>query len=276
MIKINQQTALDFLYNTVLGRILLKPLTCKGISVLAGKFLDSSFSTVFINSFIRNNNIDEQEYQKRKYTSFNDYFTRKGVSGFRTLDVNPDSFISPCDSALTVHRITSDSRYSIKNSMYTVADLLRDDELAKEYEDGYIFIFRLAVNNYHRYCFVDNSTILSSKKIDGKFHTVMPIALNSCNVYSENTREYTVLETKSFDKIIQCEVGAMLVGRISNNQYLFPVRRGQEKGKFEFGGSTIIVLVKKDTVAIRKDIAYNSVNGIETNVLIGEKIGQKL
>lgn len=42
------------------------------------------------------------------------------------------------------------------------------------------------------------------------------------------------------------EVGAMMVGRITNHEAVPGyVTRGEEKGYFEFGGSTIILLTQK-------------------------------
>lgn len=267
--------ALRFLYNTAMGRCFLKGLVSPAFSKFIGRILDGKISKILIPSFIKKNNIEIDDFEKREYKSYNDFFTRKGAKGFRTIDMSDEAFISPCDSALMVHRITAGGVYRIKNSLYTIKDLLRDADIADEYNDGYIMIFRLAVNNYHRYCFLDDCSLGKRRYINGVLNTVQPIAFNSCNVFSENCREYTVLETRNFGKVIQCEVGAMIVGKINNKQYLFPVRRGQAKGKFEFGGSTIIVLVKKDMIKIRKDIAIHSVDGLETNVLIGEKIAQK-
>jgi len=37
-----------------------------------------------------------------------------------------------------------------------VAGLLRSEQLAKHYEGGLCLIFRLAVDNYHRYCYIDS------------------------------------------------------------------------------------------------------------------------
>ena len=44
---------------------------------------------------------------------------------------------------------------------------------------------------------------------------------------------------------------------------------------FLFGGSTIVLLIKKDVIDIDKDILNNSVRNIETRVKCGEKIGVK-
>ena len=56
---------------------------------------------------------------------------------------------------------------------------------------------------------------------------------------------------------------------------LVKFKKGEEKGYFEFGGSTIVVLVKKDIITIDEDIYSNSLENIETNVKYGERIGIK-
>ena len=93
-------------------------------------------------------------------------------------------------------------------------------------------------------------------------------------IYKENTREYSVLYSENFGKILIMEVGAMLVGRIVNYHEEAVVERGEEKGRFEFGGSTILVCLEKGRAVIDKDISENSFNGIETMVKMGEKIGR--
>jgi len=69
-------------------------------------------------------------------------------------------------------------------------------------------------------------------------------------------------------------VGAMLVGKIVNHNCSCQVKRGQEKGYFEFGGSTIILLFQKDRVRLDEDIWVHTKNGLETKVKMGEKIGE--
>ena len=76
--KGNPNIGLSFLYNTHLGRIILKPLVkSKFVSHLSGKFMDSSLSKIRISSFVKKNNIDLSIYEKDKFDSFNDFFTRK-------------------------------------------------------------------------------------------------------------------------------------------------------------------------------------------------------
>ena len=78
--------------------------------------------------------------------------------------------------------------------------------------------------------------------------------------------------TNNFGKIIYIEVGALLVGKINNynkDKYV----KGEEKGYFELGGSTIVILTS-DKVKIDNDIINYSNKGIETKVKYGERIGE--
>lgn len=214
-----------------------------------------------------------EEYEERKYTSFNDFFIRKIKESQRKIDHQPNHLISPCDGKLSVYRINQNSRFIIKNTPYTLKSLLNDEELADYYENGILLLFRLTVDDYHRYCYIDNGKKSKNYQIKGFFHTVNPVANEVVPVYKENTREYTILYSENFGKVLIMEVGAMLVGKIVNYHEEANVKRGEEKGRFEFGGSTIIVCLEKGRAVIDKDILCNSLNGMETLVKIGEKIG---
>ena len=67
----------------------------------------------------------------------------------------------------------------------------------------------------------------------------------------------------------------MLVGKIENRPGRKHVQRGQEKGNFAFGGSTIILMTQKNRVIPDGDILEYSSRGIETRVLLGERVGRK-
>ena len=49
--------------------------------------------------------------------------------------------------------------------------------------------------------------------------------------------------------------------------------KGEEKGYFEYGGSTIVLLFEEGRISLDEDIIEQSKLGIETKVSIGEKIG---
>ncbi len=263
-----------FLYRTVPGRMLLKLLIRPGISNAAAAFMSSPASGILIGPFVRKNNIDMERFERPAdgYRSFNDFFTRKlkpeyaqSVSG---------GLVSPCDGLLTVMHIDDDSVMEIKNSRYTVRELLRDTKLSQKYSDGTALIFRLTPSHYHRYCYCAEGRAFAERRIEGVLHCVRPVALETHKVFAQNTREYSVIKTEKYGHIVQMEVGAMLVGRISNHP--FPgaaryVEAGEEKGYFEYGGSTIILLFEKGfelCAAIRE---RDAVDG-EIPVTIGESL----
>lgn len=267
-----QNILLKKLYGTVCGRVILKALTAPAVSKAAGAFMDSRLSVPLIKRFIKSSGIDTSQYVMKKFRSYNEFFTRRVKRGMRPIDRMPSHFISPCDSKLTVYKIGKSSVFRIKGSRYRVSDLIQNDFLAKRYEGGYCMIFRLEVDDYHRYCYIDSGTKTENTFINGELHTVNPIALEHYNIYKRNCREYTVLHTENFGDVVQVEVGAMMVGRIVNRHGAAEVVRGEEKGKFEFGGSTIVLLVKKDMIRIDDDILRNSAENIETVVKYGEKV----
>ena len=170
-------------------------------------------------------------------------------------------------------RITISTTFSIKNTEYTLRSLLRSPRLAKRFRGGYAYILRLTVEDYHRYLYSVSGKQSKNYHIDGTFHTVNPIANDYLPIYKENTREYTVIHSKEFGDVLQMEVGALLVGKISNHKQSTVVTRGEEKGFFEYGGSTIVVLTQKGRVTPRSDLLTNSKNGYETKVLQAHPLG---
>ena len=121
----NESGILKFLYNTVPGRVVLKILTSPIISKIGGAYMDSPISKIHIKNFIKNNGINMADYEKAKYHSFNECFTRKILPEKRPVEYSSDAFISPCDSRLSVYRIDEKSTFNIKRSHYKVADLYR-------------------------------------------------------------------------------------------------------------------------------------------------------
>jgi len=275
-VKINSKDSLvlRFLYNTFIGRIVLLFITRVSFSKIATKFLDSRSSRILINRFIDKYDIDEFLYEDKKYKSFNDYFIRNKKEEYINIEKDPEVFISPCDCKLSVYK-ANDKIFKIKHVDYDLETLLKSKMLADEYSDGYVMICRLTPDDYHRYCYIDDGYHDANKKIKGLLHTVRPIAVEQKNVFVTNSRSYTVLDTVNFGQVIQVEVGALMVGRIKNKYTNYSFKKGEEKGFFEYGGSTIILLVKKDEVKIDNYLINNTKNGYETKINIGERIGIK-
>lgn len=269
-----QDRFLAAVYGSAVGRMLLRPLLSPAVSKLAGRFLSSRLSVFLIKPFIRKNNIDMTPFEPVPYRSYNEFFSRKIRPEARPIPAQNDLFIAPCDSKLTALPITVDGVFTLKHTPYTVESLLRSHELSKAYEGGYALIFRLTVDDYHRYCYIADGEKTENIRIPGVLHTVNPVANDHYPIYKENSREYSILRTDAFGDVLMMEVGALLVGKIVNHHEKARVHRGQEKGYFQFGGSTVVLLVPKDRVRLDSDILENSSLHIETVVKMGEVIGR--
>lgn len=268
-----QDRFLEKMYGSAIGRAILKPLVNPILSQAGGRILDSRISALAVPAFIRHAEIDMKDYERRKFRSYNDFFTRQLREGARKINMVPEHFISPCDSRVSVYPIDGKCHVKIKHTSYTVSELLKNPVLAKRYEGGYIWVFRLCVDDYHRYIYIDDGFESRRVHIPGVLHTVNPVANDVYPIYKENTREYALLKTMNFGTVLMMEVGALMVGRIENVPLRGRVKRGKEKGNFAFGGSTIVLMTQKNRVMPDPDIFRNSEYGIETRVHLGEKIG---
>lgn len=265
----------DWLYRSRLGGVFLRLIVRPFVSKIAGWFLDRRISKPLIKRFIKKHRIEMGDYLPAEYQSFNDFFTRRIRPELRPFDPSPEALCAPCDGAVTVYPVTREGKFTVKGFEYTAATLLKNEALAERYFGGLCVVIRLTVNDYHRYMFPDGGTRGEHAFIKGKLHTVRPYALERRRVFSENCREYTVLHTENFGDVTQVEVGAMFVGRIVNEEKE-SFSRGEEKGRFEFGGSTVILLLPANAAALDEEFFENTAQGKETKVRCGERIGRAL
>ena len=181
-------TLTQFLYHTKAGRLLLPLLTDRRFSLLCGKFLDSPASAFLIPGFVKRAGIDLSEFETENMRSFNDCFSRKIRDGLRPVCTDPDALIAPCDGLAKAFPIREDTVLHVKECSYTVSSLLQDPKLAKRFEGGTCLVFRLCVNHYHRYCFMESGRAGRNIFLPGVLHTVRPDAISAFPVFAQNCR----------------------------------------------------------------------------------------
>ena len=271
-----QDHLLEVIYGHALTRMLLRPFLSPAVSDICGKFLSTRLSRRIIPSFVKKNHIDLGIYERQEFDSYNAFFTRKIKAEQRPINDQKNVLISPSDGKVTAYPITQKGKFWIKHTQYTAAQLLKDERLAERYMGGWIYVIRLTVDDYHRYCYVADGRKSRQRKIRGVLHTVNPVANDYYPIYKMNSREYCLLKTKELGTILLMEVGALMVGKISNHEEdSAQVKRGDEKGMFEFGGSTIVVMTEPGMAEPDKDIIQNTKAQAETLVKMGEPIGCK-
>ena len=255
--------ALDFLYNKRLGRLLLKAAVNPAASRLAGCYYSSALSRGKIRKMIEEYNIDMRLYEEKEYKNFNEFFIRRR----KHIDIE-EGFVSPADSLLSVYKISDDLMVPIKGSSYDLTELVGGKTDVSDLDGGLLLVFRLRMNDYHRYIFPFAGKVTDSYEIPGVLHTVSS-ASSRYKIYKENQRRVSVLESENYGKVIAIEVGALLVGRIvDGGKKVFD--KGDEKGYFETGGSTIVYMTGRDRLKLREVIIDKLDN--EIKLCCGQRI----
>ena len=264
--------AIRFAYGNAFGRFLAKTILCrKFVSEIYAAWQRSALSKRKVKKFMAQYHISVEDCTEQEFPNFNAFFTRQRKDYVNQTADNELPAIAA--SKLTALPISAGCRFKIKGVPYTTAELLEDKALAAEYRGGLCLIFRLSPDDYHRYVYPDDGAQEPCRYIKGVLHTVNPIAAD-LKVYRRNKRTVQRLHTAHFGDVVQMEVGALLVGKIVNHaEGAADFSKLQEKGYFAYGGSTVILLLKKDVVLIDEDILRYSAQGIETKVRLGERIG---
>ena len=279
--KVAGNNYIKWIYESPIGKNLLELFVKKQLfSKLYGLYCDSKFSRKKISNFIDNFDIDMNIANNTvdDFKNFNDFFIRTLKENSRPIDLNKTSLISPGDGRLFAYEnISIDKLIQVKNIHYSLSELIGDNSLAKDFEGGTCLVLRLCPTDYHRFHFIDNGIPLENNIIKGNYYSVNPVALERIpKLYCQNKREWSIFKSDNFGDIIHIEVGARSVGTIIQSyKPLSKVNKGDEKGYFKFGGSTTILLFKKNIVKIDSDIIEQTKLGYECKVLMGEKIGTK-
>ena len=271
------ESFLKFLYHNPFGKLPLELLVKrKCLSSFYGKMMDNKKSTNKIQDFVKNNNINMEESAKKieDFRSFNDFFYRKLKPNTRKIE---DGVVSPADGKIIgFDHIDDWDKFFVKGTEFSLEKYLNNQKLFEKYKGGSMVIVRLAPADYHRYHFPLSGKIGERNKIDGYYYSVSPYAIkDNFGVFCENKRELTILKTTNYGDVIISEVGATMVGGIEQTYTQNSmVIKGEEKGFFTFGGSSVLLLFEKGKIKIDQDILRNTKNGYETKVYMGEKIGE--
>lgn len=242
--------------------------------------LHQRFSRKQIDHFISQHNIDmsEVEVPDQGFQSFNDFFIRRLKPGARPIPADPKALISPADSRLKVFPLNHGTVLNIKGNILTLSKLLGNEGVTDLFANGLCLQFRLAPRDYHRFGHIEDGIQGRIHPVGGRLYSVSPIALRHMPaIWGDNYRHWCFVQTHALGTILHIEVGATVVGSVIQHQprggYC---RRGQEKGYFQMGGSTVLIVLPPGRVRIDDDIMHYAKQDIETIVRYGETIGRHL
>lgn len=275
--KVAGEKWLVWLYYNPIGEATLWALAKrKLVSTIYGNMMDRTYSAKKIHPFIEDFDIDMSVAQEQEFKNFNDFFTRKLKDNARPINTSTNIVVSPADGKILAYADISNSDFIIKGFRFDVYSFLDNPDLAQKYHDGALLIIRLAPVDYHRFHFPVSGNVSPNKKIEGDYYSVNPFALRKkAEIFCLNKREYTILSNPLFGDVIMAEVGATMVGSIEQTFKGSSVNKGEEKGYFKFGGSTVILLFEESKIHIDEDLLINTSKGYETTVKMGERIGEE-
>ncbi len=272
--KVEGEKWLVWLYNNPVGELSLQTLVKrKFVSDIYGRMMDAPRSAKKVPAFVKKYDIDLRITQKQHFDSFNDFFVRKLKPDAREINPDPEVVVSPDDGKILVFEDIGNQDFFVKGHRFNIYSFLSDSSLAEKYLDGSLMIIRLAPPDYHRFHFPVNGSISALTKVRGDYFSVSPIALRKImEVFCLNKREYVEISTRNFGEVIMAEVGATMVGTIIQTYNDSVAVKGEEKGYFKFGGSTVILIFENGKIRIDEDLVINSRKKLETTVILGERI----
>ena len=267
-------------YTTRVGQTLTDAVIARRwFSRLTGLYQSSKLSKKAIEKFIHDFKVPMNEYEEASYGSFNDFFIRKFKPESRACV--QDAGAMPAFAEARYHafdQVKPEQSFPVKGENLRAETVLGDLTSARPFIGGPVLIARLCPVDYHRFHFPDDGVTLSDRRIHGKYHSVNPIALTAKNdIFIQNERHISLLETKNFGKMAYVEVGALCVGRIiQTHPWSQPFKRGDEKGYFLFGASTVIVFGEPGKWKPDADLLKNTVNHMETYVRLGDRVASRI
>lgn len=267
-----------WLYHNPVGKLTLWAIIKRQwLSERIGKHMDSPASAKRIASFVSNNGIDLSEAQEEHFDTFNAFFTRRLKANARPIDSASNSIVSPADGKILIYPNLANTDFIIKGYRFDINSFLQDHNLSPKFATGSMAVIRLAPTDYHRFHAPVAGQIEGYKHISGDYYSVSPLALHAQpQLFCLNERSYHQLYNPQLGHFVMAEVGATFVGSIVQSFAGQSLQKGEEKGYFKFGGSTVVLIFAPGAVQYDKDLLENSQAGMETSVRMGETIGSSV
>jgi phosphatidylserine decarboxylase len=170
-------------------------------------------SLIYLISRLADINRDEaRSPDPADYASFNAWFTRALKPGARTFDTGQNAFLSPCDGTISETGLLNKNRIlQAKGKDYTVQELLANDPVCSDLEDGYFTTIYLSPKDYHRIHMPLTGRLKRMIHVPGSLFSVAPYTVRQLRrLFARNERVISIFETEA-GPLVMVMVGAMLV-----------------------------------------------------------------
>jgi phosphatidylserine decarboxylase len=196
------------------------------------------------------------------FKSWNDFFIRQLKPGVRPI-AEPDNnsvIVSACESApfaISTH-VKEHDRFWLKSQPYSLRHML-DGWFVDEFADGTVYQAFLSPENYHRWHSPISGTIKKIRHVDGTYYSEAasegfdPVGPNNSQGYIAHTATRALIFIETDEPVgLMClipvgmsEVSSCVVTAKENTE----VKKGDQIGYFQFGGSTHCLVFRKGVVS---------------------------
>ncbi|CAM3931921.1 phosphatidylserine decarboxylase [Mesobacillus thioparans] len=250
-------------------RLLIELTNGRWTSAILHKFAKSKSSKKIIPSFAKTYQINQEEMEKsiEEYESLHHFFIRNLKKGARKVDEDPFAVVSPVDSVIEdIGEIEADRTIKVKGKVYSISEMLGNDEAMARYEQGTYMIFYLSPSHYHQIHSPVAGNVVNQWTLGKKSYPVNKIGLKYGNYpLSKNFRKITEIRHEAGIMAV-IKVGAMFVNSIETTHAKPSLEKGEQMAYFTFG-STVVLLFEKGTVNLLPNIKP------PYHIKFGEKIG---
>lgn len=250
-------------------RLLIELTNGKWTSAMLHKFANSKSSKIIIPSFAKIYGISQDEMEKplEEYESLHHFFIRNLKPGSRTIEEEPLSIVSPVDSIIEdIGEISATKTITVKGKVYSISEMLGNEEAMGRYEQGKYMIFYLSPSHYHQIHSPVAGDVINQWTLGRKSYPVNKLGLTyGNNPLSKNFRKITEIKHHSGTMAV-VKVGAMFVNSIETTYTGTSLKKGERMAYFTFG-STVVLLFEKGTVNLLPNIT------LPYPIKYGEKIG---
>lgn len=233
------------------------------------KFSTSRASSSLISSYARVYKINQAEMINplSSYKTLHELFTRELKEGVRPIEQTPGGVVSPVDAVVEDYGFVQPTKQiEVKGKMYSIQEMVSDDERLEKYIEGQFMILYLSPSDYHRIHSPVNGKITNMWTLGKSSYPVNKWGLKyGKDPLVKNYRKLTEIQ-HSNGHVLMVKVGAMYVNSIERTHDGDTVTKGAEMAYFTFG-STVVLLFEKDTFTVESSIKRG--HAVQVGQLIG-------
>jgi phosphatidylserine decarboxylase len=248
-------------------RIVPKRAVSDAIGWGASRGIPRQLRRMVLSRFAATYGIDVAEAEKplEDYAGFDDFFTRRLKPGARPIADEPNGLVSPADGVVVECGLaTAGQLIQAKGTLFSLAELVGDDQVAARLDGGAYLITYLSPKDYHRVHSPVSGRVIGWRHLPGSLFSVGAKSV-ACEpgLFVRNERLVTLIEmdggglcavvmvaaigvghvTVSYDPDVATHQRQFARAAVSHRLYDQPraIARGEELGIFHLGSTTIAI-----------------------------------